>query len=682
MAIFSRKSKADKAAAKQEKKEPAEARPKTAPKPASSHVRSPSAGPRNAASQGGRSASQPRQYFSESPVLPVPQPPFTSGSRGPRNDYFSQSGAMTPSYHRDHSYQTLQYADSGYDSGSAMHSRAPSEKNFPEESKYYSQHSITPHLPELGLNEGSFGNEENVSPVDAEAEMRSLKSNKSSTSAYKRARFEHEPMPALGLLQSHQSGETRRSTLPPLSILDGLKVNKKGRILDEEGDPIGELVEGDLLDCVRQKANARGEVLDEYGRVVGVVRTIAASVSSQAPALGLTPAIDRRSQVPERSQSTRQEPSRPALSLVTRAASTSTSPKIFAQTQPQSQPQLQQLPSVQPEEQTQVNAPADSETPAFNLPTVQETTTPLLNLPEPESEPEQTQQKEEATVETEPQAAKQQEAPAAAVPVLEVPVIAAEPATKDFASSSPELAKRVPRNSSERSLSELGKTYVRPTMNSVPEDNVAEDIIMPVEGNLFAFRGEIPVDDRPQREARSRSPNVAINPKAALALGQPNSALLSQNPRMSMNSRRATTQYAGGYGATASSRSSIIRPSPLSSHGKQCRKASYFTSANPVLESSPGRSESGADAFEEAKMMHSRTASFISNAASVPSAATSAPVKPRTYFTHGGKITVDANAQPLAKTDLTAPKAAPAEEKKVVEKKKSRFSFGKKTAAK
>lgn len=61
---------------------------------------------------------------------------------------------------------------------------------------------------------------------------------------------------------------------PSLNILNGLKVNKKGLILNEEGDPIGELVEGDILDCVREKANAHGDVLDEYGRVVGKVRTL------------------------------------------------------------------------------------------------------------------------------------------------------------------------------------------------------------------------------------------------------------------------------------------------------------------------------------------------------------------------------------------------------------------------
>jgi hypothetical protein len=61
---------------------------------------------------------------------------------------------------------------------------------------------------------------------------------------------------------------------PSLNILSGLKVNKRGLILDEEGDPIGELFEGDIIDCVRQKADAQGGVLDEYGRVVGRVRTL------------------------------------------------------------------------------------------------------------------------------------------------------------------------------------------------------------------------------------------------------------------------------------------------------------------------------------------------------------------------------------------------------------------------
>ncbi|KAK3702179.1 hypothetical protein LTR37_015011 [Vermiconidia calcicola] len=72
----------------------------------------------------------------------------------------------------------------------------------------------------------------------------------------------------------------RQTTLPPIAVLQGFKVNKKGKVLDEEGEAIGELFEGDLIDCVRQRVNAQGEVLDEYGNVVGRVRTIQKSSTS------------------------------------------------------------------------------------------------------------------------------------------------------------------------------------------------------------------------------------------------------------------------------------------------------------------------------------------------------------------------------------------------------------------
>lgn len=77
------------------------------------------------------------------------------------------------------------------------------------------------------------------------------------------------PQKPLARTESRQKEST-----PPLSILDGLKVNKRGLILDEEGGPIGELYEGDIIDCVREKADAHGAVRDEYGQVVGRVRTL------------------------------------------------------------------------------------------------------------------------------------------------------------------------------------------------------------------------------------------------------------------------------------------------------------------------------------------------------------------------------------------------------------------------
>ncbi|KAF2435860.1 hypothetical protein EJ08DRAFT_625513 [Tothia fuscella] len=62
--------------------------------------------------------------------------------------------------------------------------------------------------------------------------------------------------------------------LPGLEILDGLKVNKKGKIINEDGEEIGELVDGELSECAGKKANDKGEVLDTEGKVIGRVKTL------------------------------------------------------------------------------------------------------------------------------------------------------------------------------------------------------------------------------------------------------------------------------------------------------------------------------------------------------------------------------------------------------------------------
>lgn len=75
-------------------------------------------------------------------------------------------------------------------------------------------------------------------------------------------------------LTSQKTPARPNDYMPPLSVLDGLKVNRRGLILDEEGDPIGELYDGDIINCLREKCNAHGAVLDGHGRVVGRVRTL------------------------------------------------------------------------------------------------------------------------------------------------------------------------------------------------------------------------------------------------------------------------------------------------------------------------------------------------------------------------------------------------------------------------
>ncbi|GAB7356716.1 hypothetical protein MBLNU459_g7421t1 [Dothideomycetes sp. NU459] len=62
--------------------------------------------------------------------------------------------------------------------------------------------------------------------------------------------------------------------IPDLDVLEGLKVNKKGKILNEDGDEIGELTSGDLAECAGKKVNAQGEVLDAEGNVIGRVKAL------------------------------------------------------------------------------------------------------------------------------------------------------------------------------------------------------------------------------------------------------------------------------------------------------------------------------------------------------------------------------------------------------------------------
>lgn len=56
-----------------------------------------------------------------------------------------------------------------------------------------------------------------------------------------------------------------------LSVLEGLKVNKKGLVLDEDGEEIAHLVDGELEQCAGKKLNDKGEVLDKKGKVIGKV---------------------------------------------------------------------------------------------------------------------------------------------------------------------------------------------------------------------------------------------------------------------------------------------------------------------------------------------------------------------------------------------------------------------------
>ena len=78
-----------------------------------------------------------------------------------------------------------------------------------------------------------------------------------------------------------EAAEGVQSALPDLSILEGLKVNKNGEVLNEDGELIGKLSEGELADVKGKKINEKGEILDADGNVVGKVE-LAGEAAQQA----------------------------------------------------------------------------------------------------------------------------------------------------------------------------------------------------------------------------------------------------------------------------------------------------------------------------------------------------------------------------------------------------------------
>lgn len=54
-----------------------------------------------------------------------------------------------------------------------------------------------------------------------------------------------------------------------MSILKGKKVNKLGEIVDEEGNPFGRLISGDVKKLVGKKVDAEGNIWDDSGKIIG-----------------------------------------------------------------------------------------------------------------------------------------------------------------------------------------------------------------------------------------------------------------------------------------------------------------------------------------------------------------------------------------------------------------------------
>jgi hypothetical protein len=73
-----------------------------------------------------------------------------------------------------------------------------------------------------------------------------------------------------------ENAEETTQELPPLSTLEGLKCNKLGKIINGDGIPVGELVEGDPKKLSREgvELDDQGQFWDNRGNVIGRAQTL------------------------------------------------------------------------------------------------------------------------------------------------------------------------------------------------------------------------------------------------------------------------------------------------------------------------------------------------------------------------------------------------------------------------
>lgn len=322
MALFSRKkSKAKKAAKEEAAKSAADISTTTPAKQASSRGRK------------GPSPSQQPVHDVPVPAYPPREYNHNNGELLQGNGYLEETDLAGSDLHKHNRAQSQSCGDSGYGSavqGSRVHSRSPSIHRFRQENEpLVHEEQVTPdvsifHHQDHPVQDGRYQRQmqqrmpmrpssvppqalqsrsERVSrpppprssspgPVLQTTSTTHLTRSRSSAPSTMRQPSDwHAPVsprygpqvhspsfqsrfPTSPMASSTQIGISNDESFSSLNMLCGLRVNRRGLILDEEGDPIAELYEGDIIDCVRQRADSYGNVLDEYGRVVGRVRTL------------------------------------------------------------------------------------------------------------------------------------------------------------------------------------------------------------------------------------------------------------------------------------------------------------------------------------------------------------------------------------------------------------------------
>ncbi|PVH68722.1 hypothetical protein DL98DRAFT_360390, partial [Cadophora sp. DSE1049] len=85
-----------------------------------------------------------------------------------------------------------------------------------------------------------------------------------------KAELEPKPEDAEGTVEGAAEGAGGEvPEVPDLSILKNKIVNKAGKIVDENGNPFGQLVEGDAKKLIGKKVDAKGDIWNDSGKIIG-----------------------------------------------------------------------------------------------------------------------------------------------------------------------------------------------------------------------------------------------------------------------------------------------------------------------------------------------------------------------------------------------------------------------------
>lgn len=70
--------------------------------------------------------------------------------------------------------------------------------------------------------------------------------------------------------------------LPNISTLEGMKINKAGNVVDDNGNPIGRVKEGDIKKLIGKTPDKNGKVWDNQGNVIGEVEVLPERVQNES----------------------------------------------------------------------------------------------------------------------------------------------------------------------------------------------------------------------------------------------------------------------------------------------------------------------------------------------------------------------------------------------------------------